>query len=679
MAATDRKMTPDELELQWFRKHYRGDMRQLTWRAVIMGGCLGAVLSLTNLYIGLKTGWGFGVAITACVLSFAIWKALRKVGLVKSDMTVLENNAMQSTASSAGYSTGGTLVSAIAAFLLVTGAHIPYGLLTAWIFFLAVLGVTLAIPMKRQMINIERLRFPSGIAAAMTLRSLHADIEHVPALEGPTIEAEAAEAKPEGEGASEDKSAEEKALEAVADVEGTVTSAEEGEKSARSLFIAGGLGALITLLRDGMDMLREIGATTSQFVLIHAAYPLFGQSMFRYTVGAEGSLLLVAGGALMGIRVATSVLIGAVLCWGILVPHMYQIGVIESLDYRSMVSWSLWGGASCMVTSGLLAFAFQWRAVGRALSGLTNLFSPRKKDHLTDALAEMEKVEVPPLWFAAGGLVGAVGVIWVAHVGFQMPVWMGILAVILSFFLALVACRVAGETDTTPVGAMGKVTQLMYGAITPKSLRVNAPVQTQNINLMAACITAGVADSASDLLIDLKSGYVLGANPRKQFLAQFAGIFVGTAVTVPVFYLLVPDATSLGTAQWPAPAAMVWASVAKLLSAGLGALHPTARLALIIGGLVGILLVALQRITPPKYHMWIPSPMGLGLAFTFHFYYGFSMFVGGVIGYVVKKKWPKRDALYTFPVASGIIAGESLMGIFLILLPIVLAIIAGKG
>jgi uncharacterized oligopeptide transporter (OPT) family protein len=143
------QQSPAELELQWFRDHYRGDMKQLTWRAVLMGGALGAVLSLTNLYIGLKTGWGFGVAITACVLSYAIWKFLQRIGLAKTDMTVLENNAMQSTASAAGYSTGGTLVSAIAAYLLVTGEHMSYGLLTVWIFFLAVLGVTLAIPMKR--------------------------------------------------------------------------------------------------------------------------------------------------------------------------------------------------------------------------------------------------------------------------------------------------------------------------------------------------------------------------------------------------------------------------------------------------------------------------------------------------------------------------------------------------
>ncbi len=81
---------------------------------------------------------------------------------------------MQSTASSAGYSTGGTLISAFAAYMLLNPDHpLPIPLMLAWVFFLAVLGVTMAIPMKRQMINIEQLRFPSGIAAAETLRALH--------------------------------------------------------------------------------------------------------------------------------------------------------------------------------------------------------------------------------------------------------------------------------------------------------------------------------------------------------------------------------------------------------------------------------------------------------------------------------------------------------------------------
>jgi len=660
--------TTDAVELNWYKNHYRGKMRQLTLRAVLMGSALGAVLSLTNLYIGLKTGWGFGVAITACVLSYAIWKFFRKMKIVKSDMTVLENNAMQSTASAAGYSTGGTLVSAIAAFLLVNGVHISYGLLTLWIFFLAILGVTLAIPMKRQMINVERLRFPSGIAAAMTLRSLHNDTAHNPALEKPVADMTDDETRETVDNAynGEAKVDTQADLDDV-DLEGMIEGEEQADKSAKALFIAGGVGALVAFLRDGFVMLSEIGLLKKPFHIIQEVYPLFGKKAMDYTVGAEGSLLLVAGGALMGIRVATSVLIGAILNWVILVPYMYNIGVIEALNYRTMVSWSLWGGAACMVTSGLLSFALQWKSVVRALSGLGDIFGKKKK--ATDDLGKwIEKVEVPSSWFATGAIVGGVGVIWIAYVAFNMPIWMSTLAIVLSFFLALVACRVAGETDTTPVGAMGKVTQLMYGAI--------APGKT-NVNLMAACITAGVADSASDLLIDLKSGYVLGANPRKQFLAQFSGIFIGTAVTVPTFYLLVPTADALGTDRWPAPAAQVWASVARLLSNGLDSLHPTAQIALVVGGLLGILLVLLPKWLPMKARAWVPSPLGIGLAFTFHFWYAFSMFIGGLIAFVVQKKYPKLDATYTVPAASGLIAGESLMGIFVILLPILLGLFFG--
>ena len=163
------KGTAEEIEQQWFNEVYRGRgdvMPQLTWRAVIMGTVLGGVLSLTNLYIGLKAGWGFGVAITACIVSYALWTLFLKIGWAKSPMTILENNCMQSTASAAGYSTGSTLVSAFAAYFMINNQSLPLGLMLAWVFFLAVLGVTMAIPMKPQMINVEQLRFPSGIAAA---------------------------------------------------------------------------------------------------------------------------------------------------------------------------------------------------------------------------------------------------------------------------------------------------------------------------------------------------------------------------------------------------------------------------------------------------------------------------------------------------------------------------------
>src|SRR5215471_16217562 len=92
------KGTPEEIERAWYEQVYRGrgdSMAQLTVRAVLMGAALGGLLSLTNLYIGLKAGWGFGVAITACILSYAIWTSLYRMGLARTPMTILENNCMQ--------------------------------------------------------------------------------------------------------------------------------------------------------------------------------------------------------------------------------------------------------------------------------------------------------------------------------------------------------------------------------------------------------------------------------------------------------------------------------------------------------------------------------------------------------------------------------------------------------
>src|SRR6267142_4384795 len=151
------KGTPEEIERQWFEKIYtgRGDrQKQLTLRAVLMGGLLGMFMSISNLYTTLKLSWLFGVAITACVLSYVIWNALRALsGGRLSQMTILENTCMQSTASAAGYSTGATVGTAFGALLLINGTHQPWYVIAPFVLLTGTLGVFLAIPMKRQMVN----------------------------------------------------------------------------------------------------------------------------------------------------------------------------------------------------------------------------------------------------------------------------------------------------------------------------------------------------------------------------------------------------------------------------------------------------------------------------------------------------------------------------------------------
>ncbi|MCD4728053.1 MAG: OPT/YSL family transporter [Pirellulales bacterium] len=612
--------TPEEIERQWFEQVYKGrgdSMAQLTWRAVLMGSALGGVLSLTNLYIGLKAGWGFGVAITACILSYSIWTGFFKLGLAKTRMTILENNCMQSTASSAGYSTGGTLVSAFAAFILLNGHQLPIHIMFAWIFFLAVLGVTMAIPMKRQMINIEQLRFPSGIAAAETLQALHSH------------------------GAKAMRAA--KAL-AVA-----------GVLAAISQFWADGLAMLDKWfnITEKADMLNRFSLNT---LLEEINTKVHGQNWMDRTVQFGWDPIFLAAGAMTGLRTSSSIMLGGTLCWAVYVPILQYNGVIPDGDvgYASIVKWTLWGGAACMVTSGLFSFAMQWRSMVRAVSNLKKLFS---RDE-AKGVGGMDAIEAPISWYIAGQLVAGAALIWLAKVTFDMPWWQSAIAVPFAFLMALVACRVTGETDTTPIGAMGQVTQFTFGVINPGHM---------NLTLMSANITAGSAGSAADLLTDLKSGYLLGANPRKQFLAQFAGIFMGTLVTVLCFRLLVPDASVLGTDRFPAPAAQTWSAVARVLSKGVASLDPVKQWCMIIGAIVGILL-PLSAVLFPKYQKWMPSAAGIGLAWTFHWYYSLMFFVGAIIGYTFEKSSPEKTKEFLFPIASGIIAGGSLMAVTIALL-----------
>jgi putative OPT family oligopeptide transporter len=594
-----------EDEIRWYKEVYKGDsMKQLTLRAVIMGAFLGGFMSLSNLYVGLKTGWGLGVAITSCILSYAIWKALMVVfpKIFKTEMTILENNCMQSTASSAGYSTGGTLTSAIAAYLLITGVHMSWVILTLWTIFLAALGVFIAIPMKKQMINIEKLKFPSGIAAAETLKSLHS------------------------------------------------TGADASDK-AKALGVGGLFGAVIVFLRDGIPTFfsKEL---IPQIVSLPVKFK--GFMLKDWTISFELSAIMIAAGAIIGWKIGWSMLLGGIINYGILAPWMVQLGSIDAskLNYRTIVQWSTWAGASIMVTSAIFMFLLQWRTIARAMSGLKGIFSFKKQKK-----GYVSSIEVPMSWFLTGTFVAGIGCIMVLHFAFSTSWWMGIIAVLLTFVLAVVAARATGESDITPIGAMGKITQLTFGVIAPTNMVTN---------LMTASVTAGAAGSSADLLTDLKSGYLLGANPRKQFIAQFLGIFAGTIVVVPAFYLLVPDASALGTDRWPAPSAQVWAAVARLLSNGITSLPITARWGMLVGGLLGIIIPLLEIIFP-KHRKYIPSAMGLGLSMVIPFYNSLSIFIGSFIALLLEKKLPKIAEKYIVPVSSGIIAGESLMGVFITL------------
>lgn len=594
--------SPEDADARrWLAEVYQGDkVRQLSVRSVVSGMAIGAVMSISNLYVGLKTGWGLGVTITACIIAFAVFKALEAVipAYRKDHFTILENNTMSSAASAAGYMASAGLVSAFPALYLTTGRVLVWWEMMLWLGAVSVLGVFMAVPLKRQLINIDKLPFPSGIATAETLRSMH-------------------------------------------------SAGAEALQKAKALFFGAGAGAVLALWRDAPFM--------GKFAF-PGSFPLFPGKLGkawedRLTLGFEGSLIMVAAGAIMGIRVGVSLLLGAVVYYGVLGPWLIDNQMAQP-GYRGLVSWVLWPATAMMVTSGLLAFALRWRTVLRAFSSLGAVFGGKRAGS-GDPLAH---VEVPGSWFLWGTLLAGAACVLLGHYLFDVTWWMGIVAVLATFLLSIVAARATGETDVTPVGAMGKITQLVYGVVAPSNMTTN---------LMTASITAGAASHSADLLTDLKSGYMLGGNPRKQTIAQLFGVLAGTLLCVPV-YTIVAKPEKLGSAELPAPAAKVWAAVAEMLAKGLDALPKGAVAAMIVGGIIGI-LITLGEEYFPKYRKWIPSATGLGIAGVIPAYNSISMFIGALAAWILMKSKPEANEKYTVATASGLIAGESLMGVAIIL------------
>jgi OPT family oligopeptide transporter len=308
-----------------------------------------------------------------------------------------------------------------------------------------------------------------------------------------------------------------------------------------------------------------------------------------------------------------------------------------------------------MVSYGLTSFATQGKMIVRAFKRFNGDGAPEG-----DADPELARpVEVPRAWFVIGGIVSALAVVALAWGYFGIPPLLAALAVVLSFFLTLVGARATGETSVTPMGPLGKITQLTYGVIMP---------QNALANLATASITAGATGSCADLLNDLKVGYLLGANPRRQYIAQLFGVVTGTLATTLGYFILVPDATRLtgvdgSTPQFPAPAAHQWKAVADVMTHGIGSLHPMARQGIAWGIALGIVFALAEMIARPEWKKWIPSATGVGFGLMMPFSTPLSFLVGALLAELATRLNRERTERYAIPIASGVIAGESIFGI----------------
>ena len=556
---------------------------QLSFRAVLTGCILGAVVAAMNISLGLKIGWSLGGSLIAAILGYTFWMPFKRLSVLETNIAQTAGSACGSMASTAG------LLSAIPA-LAMLGTELSWGQLVLWGTAVGFLGVFYAVPLRNQMVVLEKLRFPTGTATANTIQSMHAD-------------------------------------------------GEEAVRQAKVLLKFGVASGLFAL---GAYFIPQMESPPLKFGVLGL--------LATWTFKLYLSPVFFGVGGLVGMRVGASMLVGAVVAWGLVGPWAKSSGLAagEVMSYADGPrGWLLWPGVALMVMDAFGNLALSWKSILRTFTGGSS----------ANEVSDMEdpKDQIPTLWWMGGLLAGAALAAFVSKSVFDIPVWMTLVAVAMSWILAMIAVRSTGETDINPIGGMGKVTQLTFGALAPGSTTTN---------LMAAGITSAGASQAGDMMQDLKTGRMLGAAPRKQFIAQCLGIISGIPIATGV-YTLYSNVYDIGfdEVNAPAPAAHAWKAMSELLAKGFEALPQGAGVAVAIAGIVGLLLPVVKKILPEAQRGLVPSGLAMGIAFIVPAYYSVAIFLGCVVFGIWKRRSPGQHAGLAFAVASGVVAGDALMNI----------------
>src|SRR5262245_5083729 len=255
---------------------------------------------------------------------------------------------------------------------------------------------------------------------------------------------------------------------------------------------------------------------------------------------------------------------------------------------------------------------------------------------------------------------------WVSHHFFGVPWLLAFISLPLIFVLSVICANSMALTSWTPTGSLAKITQFTMGAID----RTN-PAS----NLIPAGMTSEIAANASNLLSDIKPGYMLGAKPRQQALGHVIGVISGSICCVPLFYLLFlpPDANGMRSTatiisdQFAMPAALQWKGVAELIAKGLSALPASAIISMAVAAVAAAAIEIAKIWTKGKFPL---SSVAIGLGVILPPESTFGMWVGAMIFWWMarKNKEPGTRGHEIWvggweSIAAGLISGAALMGI----------------
>ncbi|RDX51784.1 OPT oligopeptide transporter [Lentinus brumalis] len=644
------------------------ETHQLTLRAIVVGCCLGAIVGASNIYLGLKTGFTFGPQLFGAIFGFAIIKPLSKAipesgllgRLLGGPFGPKENCTVQSAATAAG-GIGILFVSAIPAmYRLDLMSALPkqdIGKLIAVTACAGFFGVFFVIPLRKYYIVKQKLTFPTPAATAITIRALH----------------------------------------------NSRTGAVAARKKSLALlgaFVIVFVYKVMTGYAPGILYDWHIGWTLYRLGFTSII------SLDNYGWWIEFTPAFFGAGMLSGLNASWSFFGGSILAWGIIAPSLVKNGLafgaplskeFPLITYQALSFsdpslyttapspryWLLWPGILMMLLYSFADLAMNSGSIYRNIRNAGINVNPvswfrEDPNYNADEDEDLSPREdrVPTLWWTAGLAASVIMCCAILATMFSMNVGEAILSLVLGFVFSFIGVQSAGTTDVNPVSTVAKASQLIFGGIGKGAGLAEGPAQI--MNLTAGVIAAGSAAQSTDMTGDLKTGYLLRAKPRNQFIAQLCGAVVAIFLNVGLFILFTTASPCIlhppptGECTYGAPSVSAWAAVAVAVSAPKLPIPASSGYTSIALGIFAVISVVVKHLwIPKKYWMWVPNWNAVGLAFVVpQVYYSIAMAAGSAFNYVWMLRNPVSFDMYMFAVAAGMLAGEGLGGVLQALLAV---------
>ncbi|ODQ77355.1 hypothetical protein BABINDRAFT_163612 [Babjeviella inositovora NRRL Y-12698] len=673
--------SPNRVPTPW---HMKPAIAQATARSIAAGLFIGSVVLVSNFQFGLQSGWVSMMSLPSSLLGFAIFKTFAaKLLYPFSDV---ENVFVQSVAVAVGtgplaYGLVG-IVPAIEKFMTPEESGVGHTIrlnllqLFVWCIGIGFFGVFFSIPLRNQVILKEKLPFPSGSATATLISVLH-DTEILD------------ETKPQVQPIAD----EEASMNMLDSPEILALShSETYQKNMYNLLVTFAVSSAYTVLSYFVPQLRSI--------------PIFGSRLSRdYLWNLQPSPAYIGQGIIMGLPTVSYMLFGAVLGWAVLAPlakHMgWSPGQIDDWKEGGQ-GWILWISLAAMVADSVASFVvvttkslwhlYQKHQAENQYHPANRLLGPVLRDDSSNenpenstfdrqsvgeefgaASENLEIDKMEPEFLVSNkttytGLAVS-SVLCVACVryvfGPVIPIFSIVVALLIAFFLSILGVRALGETDLNPVSGIGKISQLIFAFVIPKD-QPGAVL----INLVAGGIAEAGAQQAGDLMQDLKTGHLVGASPKAQFIAQMIGSF-WLILLSGVMYRVYDSVYEIPGKVFRIPTAIIWIDCSRLVT-GQG-LPPHALTASIVVGVIFACISLAKNLTPMGhwFHgklVYLPSGVAVGIGIYNTPSFTIARFAGGLASWW----WIRRatDAKGTVPLdarismivfSSGLVLGEGML------------------